>query len=336
MSGKYSVMIALFPYGHVIDDRLMTYVVRTTEQMNKDPRIIRHCIWQESDTPITMLRNKCLVEAEEHGYDFVLMLDSDNLPDLYLGCPTMPNVKPFWQSSFDFATDIVARKGVPTVIAAPYCGPGPHACVYVFDWVNFRNPGLQPNGLDVKVDFKLDMVPRHEAALRTGIQPAGALPTGVCLIDMRAVKPLPHPRFDYEWTDQRAIQKASTEDVMFTRNLSYLWEEYGNVLYCNWDAWAGHVKQEIIGKPQNYPNAWVPKHLVAQTREALAAGAEPPVNPQVPKTMVRARNSFPAPPKNFPVSLIGQQVAVPLVPEDDCEEGAPPELLREFESNGVG
>ena len=58
MTGKYSVLIGLFPYAHIIDDRLMTWVVRLCEELGNDKRVLRHAIWQEADTPITMLRNK--------------------------------------------------------------------------------------------------------------------------------------------------------------------------------------------------------------------------------------------------------------------------------------
>jgi hypothetical protein len=331
MIGKYSVLIGLFPYGHIIDDRLMTWVVRLCEELGQDKRVLRHAIWQEADTPITMLRNKCLAEAEEHGFDFVLMLDSDNLPDLYLG--SSPDVKPFWRSSIEFCLDSVARRGLPAVVAAPYCGPGPNQCVYVFDWVNFKNPGAQPNILDVAPDFKLDMVSRHEAAERKGILPAAAIPTGVCLIDMRAIKPLPHPRFDYEWTDKRQLQKASTEDVMFSRNISYVWQDHGPIVFCNWDAWAGHVKQNIVGKPQNYPVTWVPSYVVNQCREAVRLGKTPEKTTQEAVMQIRPVNSFAAPPRGFPVELIRTQTAMPLEREPEDEQ-PPAEVLASL--NGVG
>lgn len=329
MTARYSVMIALFPYGHVIDDRLMTYVVKLTGEMARDKRIEKHCLWQESDTPITMLRNKCLVEAEQLGYDFVLMLDSDNLPDYE------QNGKPFFWSSFDFATDTIARKGLPTIIAAPYCGPGPSQCVYVFDWTNHKNTAVLPDIKDILPDFSIEMVSRHEAAERKGILPAAALPTGVCLIDMRIVKKMPHPRFDYEWKDERQIQKASTEDVMFTRNASYIWQDHGPVIFCNWDAWALHVKQQLIGKPQNFPTTWVPSYIVQQCREALKLGIEPERPAMQAQSVIRPHNSWPAPPKGFPVELIRTRDVVVAEPEPQDEE-PPAELVAAMNGDGIG
>lgn len=330
MSGKVSVMIAIPAYGHSVDNRLIKWIAKLTGELEQDNRVRGYSIWEGADTPITMERNRALSDAQENGIDFVFFLDTDTIPDLYV---RESWAKPFWKSSFDFAMDSLARKGLPTVVAAPYCGPSPHSCVYVFDWVNFRNPGLQPDGRDVACDFALEMVPRHEAANRRGIQPAAALPTGCMLIDMRAVKPLKHPYFDYEWSDQRAIKKASTEDVYFTRNLNYVWADHGVVCFCNWDAWAGHVKQEIVGKPQNYPPAWLPQHLVQTCRQAVDAGKVCPPSPISAEVRVRERNSFAAPPKGWPVELI--RVRETPAPEADPadEQTPPPELEREFEAS---
>jgi hypothetical protein len=95
--------------------------------------------------------------------------------------------------------------------------------------------------------LKLDGLSRSDAVQRVGIQECAAIGTGVILIDTRVFKHpnLKKPWFDYEWTDEFHHEKASTEDVYFTRNCSLL----GMPVYCNWDAWSGHAKPIIVGRP---------------------------------------------------------------------------------------
>jgi hypothetical protein len=115
------------------------------------------------------------------------MLDNDNEPDGYW-TPDGPNsddVKPFWETSFDFAYRRLLH-GVPTVIVAPYCGPPPHPIArpgwidggevpYLFEWSN--NESDNPHAHQ-----KLAMLTRNEAARLSGIHPIAAAPTGVSLI----------------------------------------------------------------------------------------------------------------------------------------------------------
>ena len=200
-----------------------------------------------SDTPITMVRNKCLREAQRGGFDVLVFIDSDNCPDLYVGAD--PEAKPFLESSIDFVYRRLLA-GVPTIIAAPYCGPPPHPVnggeenCYVFKWQN-TSTGDEWEGASV-VAYS-----RDEAALMSGIHPAAALPTGLCMITLNCLECLPPPYFRYEWKDHWEDQKASTEDVYFTRNMAMgIARQHGTPgVFCNWDAWAGHYKQKMVGKP---------------------------------------------------------------------------------------
>jgi len=90
-----------------------------------------------------------------------------------------------------------------------------------------------------------------------GIQECAALPTGLIMYDMRVFE-LTEPKtledkpwFYYEWSDMYASNKASTEDVTMTRDVSLVGtQKLGyNPVYCNWDAWAGHWKPKCVGKP---------------------------------------------------------------------------------------
>jgi len=120
----------------------------------------------------------------------------------------------------------------------------------VFRWQNQQNENPNP-------DFQLEMYDRNTAVKMAGIQECAALPTGLIIYDMRCfdlTEPeteKDHPWFYYEWTTKYAADKASTEDVTMTRDLSLVGATklgYNPVL-CNWDAWAGHWKPKCVGKP---------------------------------------------------------------------------------------
>jgi hypothetical protein len=171
------------------------------------------------------------------------MIDSDMKPDL-----GGPDAKPFFASSFDFLVNHY-HKG-PVIIGAPYCGPPPAECVYVFRWQNQQSHNPNP-------DFQLEMYDRHTAVKLAGIQECAALPTGLIMYDMRVFE-LTEPKaegdkpwFYYEYPDLYQSQKASTEDVTMTRDASLVGtQKLGyNPVFCNWDAWAGHWKPKCVGKP---------------------------------------------------------------------------------------
>ena len=130
----------------------------------------------------------------------------------------------------------------PLVIGAPYCGP-PNGGenVYVFYWDNLGSRGTE-------TAFKLEQYPRMIAAKMSGIQECAALPTGMILYDLRCfdlIEPskltkdqaldqfkegkltkaqtlaaLSEGFFHYEWKNGYASEKASTEDVQNTRDIS--------------------------------------------------------------------------------------------------------------------
>jgi len=243
----YNVLVARFPQGRSEDPDSADWLITTVLEMNDDPRIKQALRYRKDDTPITMSRNDCLNTALENDVDFLLMLDSDMSPD----CNSEANgavagfiegAKPFWKSSFDFAVK-QRLAGNPCTIGAPYLGPSPHNNVYVFQWTAMNDK------FETQPEMKLAQFGREEAARMRGITEVAALPTGVILIDMLAVKGYAKhhkpPFFYYEWADEREMEKASTEDVTFTRDMSLA----GFKQYCNWDAWAGHWKRELVKGP---------------------------------------------------------------------------------------
>lgn len=281
---KYKIVIAQFPGNHSTHPDVSDYVGDMIVQLLQHPdfgpgNVTR---WRLADTPVTMSRNRCLVTAEEAGADYVLMVDSDMAPDL-----NYPGAVPF----FDAAWAHMKALGKPCVVAAPYCGPPPDEQVYTFQWVQSETGDLNPN-------FKIRNVGRVEAATLAGVQPAAALATGLMLIDMRAISQLPHPRFYYEWTDEKQTAKASTEDVTFSRDLNML----GVPLFCAWSSWAGHWKLKRVGKPELIPEGAVPAMLTARAAQLAAQQkAAPPTAANRPAQIVRHCTPAAKPPKRTPV-----------------------------------
>jgi len=247
---KFNVGLCTFSYGgnggissEVPDIR--EWMVPLVADISKDPRIDNIRVWNLADTPITMTRNRAVLMARDFGIDILVMIDSDMKPDVNAG---HPDAKPFFHSSFDYIVDHYSKG--PLNIGPPYCAPPPNECVYVFRWQNQQSEHPNP-------DFQRERYDRHTAVKMTGIQECAALPTGLIMYDMRCfdiTEPKTdqdHPWFYYEWKSKYAEDKASTEDVTMTRDLSLTGAtELGyNPVLCNWDAWAGHWKPKCVGKP---------------------------------------------------------------------------------------
>lgn len=231
---KYKLRVGRFPYGMTEATECVDWLIRVSARLSHDKRFeVSHA--RIADTPITMTRNRMFLDAAKDEIDLLLIVDSDMAPDVELGCE--PGAKPFLDSSLEF---MLTHEG-PCVIAAPYCGPPPHENVYVFQWANYQ--GDHPDA-----DWRIVQYTREQAAVMAGMHQAAALPTGLMLIDMRGLKKLPpdKPPTYYEWTDGWETNKASTEDCTFSRDLAFA----GVPLYCNWDAWAGHVKRKVVRKPR--------------------------------------------------------------------------------------
>jgi SAM-dependent methyltransferase len=244
----------------------------TIQKIKADPRCESLVEYKfEADTPITMTRNSFVLEARKAGVDVLVMVDSDQDPLLaeHAGDPT---IKPFWDSSFDFLYQHY-DKG-PVCIFAPYGGPPPYENVYVFQFRNEQYLG------DEHTLPKLDQYTREEALMMAGIQAVAAGPTGLIMVDMRCfdlIEPSGRTRrevledlatgqitveqaefqlhegwFYYEWENSYAAHKDSTEDVTFTRDLAMVGSQRlgYNPVFCNWDAWIGHVKPWTVGKPR--------------------------------------------------------------------------------------
>jgi hypothetical protein len=275
---KLSVAVAHFPYGgngatSSEHPHLRHWEVETALQMRDDDRIESFTSRDFSDTPITMTRNRAMRQAKMAGIDLLLMVDSDQSPDKHRGEAWF---QPFWKVAFDFLYENY-HKG-PRLIFAPYCGPPDDLSgenVYVFHWATNGSRGHE-------TQFSLEPYSREHAAIMTGIQEAAAGPTGMLLMDTRLldlIEPSGLPKrhvleqlqagaitveeatwalkegyCHYEWTNSYAEEKASTEDVTLTRDISMagITKLGYNPVFCAWDSWIGHHKPWNVGKPRVY------------------------------------------------------------------------------------
>lgn len=276
-----SVLAGFLAYGGnggvaTLLPEIMFWWAKVCSEMEKDERI--NCIRAKKfgDVPLTMERNKMVRTAKDLGCDVLLMIDSDNIPDLYEG--VLPEAKPFWKTSFDFLYERKIR-GLPTVVAAPYCGPPPHPTKGGIENVYVFHPEVLEGDVDKQI-FKLEGYSREHAAQLRGIQPMAAGPTGCILYSMDAFDVMPVHSFTqadildmykrgeisnqracrllnmqswffYEYTNGEQTEKASTDDVTNTREiqLAGILKYKEPIVFCNWDAWAGHAKPKIVGKP---------------------------------------------------------------------------------------
>jgi hypothetical protein len=245
---QVKVLLARFPFGASEHPAVTNWYAQTLYKAKTDPRISDILHMEEDDTPITMSRNKTMRQAQLHGVDVVCMIDSDMVPDLIPGAP------PFWETALDF----LLKHDGPCCVGAPYCGKPPHE-------VPFAHKIAKKQGDHPNVDFSIELYTREEAAIRSGFAEMPCLPTGLILVDVRALDAIKPPWFDYEWADPPYnTTKASTEDCYFTRNLCLA----GVPQYMAWDCWAGHYKSKIVGKP----TVLTVDDVREQYREAILSG----------------------------------------------------------------
>lgn len=258
MKSTVRIAVAFFAYGgnggvSSMIPELTPWWAKTYFKLRSDPRVeFVHDGGIYSDTPIYMTRNRAVKDAQELGYDLLLMVDSDNQPDAYVGRD--PTAEPFFGKPFDFVFERL-KQGIPTVMMAPYCGPPPNPVPplgvtdegelpYLFQWTDNETGTANAN-------WRQRMLTRNEAERLTGIYPVSCGPTGLSLWTLNAFDGPPHPYFDYEH-DEYKTEKQGTEDCFATRNVSLYWKmtKGWDVCYAACDSWALHHKPKRVGKPK--------------------------------------------------------------------------------------
>lgn len=243
---RSNVLVAVFTYARQLGADILTYCTRLYGQMVDHPHLNQLEVAYSFGYPTDRCRNHVVKSARANKFDFVLMLDDDQIPDLLLG--KEPGAVPFLPTALDFCYEHKS----PCMVGAPYCSGPPGQEVVVMKHREYAPDNLNGCGL------KIDKYTRDEAAVLTGIQRVAALPTGCLLADLRAFDVIEPPWFYYEYVDPPYnTLLASTEDVVLTRNADWL----GIPQYCHWSAWAGHSKQFVVGKPAASPVADIPRAI---------------------------------------------------------------------------
>jgi hypothetical protein len=256
---QFRIALCRFPGNGMEASGGVTWLMETYKKMRAHPLVEGVLDITISDTPITMSRNRAVKEALLAGCDYILMLDSDMVPDYLVGKD--PTARPFWDTAWEFMMALREMEAknpgqTPATVAAPYCGPPPFEHAFVFRWKSMQSDCPDPI-------FRLEMMEREEAAQRGGIEEVAAMPTGLILYDARVFKNLPKPWYDYEWGDDERSVKVSTEDVYQTRNASLLKMPQ----FILWDSWAAHMKTKAVPKPHVHT-----RDMVARTmQEAILA-----------------------------------------------------------------
>lgn len=242
---KVRILMHAFTYSGQLSGHLYGWSIGAPWGVQNHPRVESVVGSWSQGYPISRLRNAVVMGACQQGYDFLLMLDSDQAPDLLVG--NDPKAKPFLPTAIDF---MLAHDG-PCFVGAPYCAGPPDQSVVVMREREYA-PGMI--GGEGK---KIDKYTREEAAAMTGVTEVAGLPTGCLMLDLRAFARIAPPWFDYEYVDPPYNTRlASTEDIFLTRNARWL----GIPLYCAWDCWAGHAdKTFLVGKPKPLPLDEVPQ-----------------------------------------------------------------------------
>jgi hypothetical protein len=238
---KFRMLLARFAYGGIERTEIVEWTATASLWAARQPDITGGLLqWHIDDTPVTMCRNRAVLAAIENDVDILVLIDSDMSPDIDKNTPFLPRAFEFIKSRWHIA---------PTIISAPYCTAAPAYNPVMGIWRKYRD------GFEVKSD----LYTREEAEVLKGIQPCPLQGTGLMAIDMRVftgfavgaemVKLAP-PWFYYEYKDSYHAEKVSTEDMVFTRNVTLEFAKHDlEIGFVDWDCWAYHVKTEFVGKP---------------------------------------------------------------------------------------
>ena len=257
------VLICRFPGTGWEHTDVVDWLIKTTDWMARSPAHNESGAMKVVDTPVDMSRNRACEaalgtpdEQKANGgplFDYLLFLDDDTVPDYDPGAP------PFLPTALEF----MRKQEKPCVVGAPYCSGGASEKVLVYRW--YAETSGNHDGFDLRE------YPREEAAVKTGFEQVAALGTGCLLIDTRVLLEIPGPYFFYEWANPRTrTVKASTEDIVFTRDLGLAKVP----LFVAWDSWCAHVKPRHVFKPTLPAADHYPRRLTAAVRHAVRQGKD--------------------------------------------------------------
>jgi hypothetical protein len=178
-----------------------------------------------SQTPTPVARNKLVKAARQQDVDYLLMVDDD-----------MSVAQGFFKTAF-----VHLLKHKPCAIGVPYVCGGIHNQVQVFE---FQSPNN-----DTQKSFRLEHVPREDAARRKGIEQIANIGTGAIMYNMAVFDRFEEVHghcnfFDYTYSPDHT-EVVETEDCYFHRHLYFA----DVPLFVSWDHWAQHIKPVALDKP---------------------------------------------------------------------------------------
>lgn len=194
-------------------------------------RIGELCESESISSRILLNRNIIAQEAINQKCDFLLMIDPDMSPDHYTkGENKRAQAKSFLQTSFQHMMDNPFG-----VIAAPACSERPKRLTNVFL--------TNPDGSGRRMTYS----ETRERLREPAIEQVHAIGTGLILIHVPIFTVLTHPYFDDVYANVEKTELSLSQDVYFTQNCHMA----GVPVWCNWYAWAGHIKDEPLGAPED-------------------------------------------------------------------------------------
>ena len=175
-----------------------------------------------------MGRNKAIKAAIDAKCDYLLMVDPDMVPDMYVG--KHPKAKHFFSSSLAWLENYPGG-----MVGAPAVG---------------GRPDYRPNvyrgreGIDEKAR-ELTHEECRAALENPRMEHVSGIGSGLLLMDVNMFKKLKPPWFHDTFTDATNSKLKLGQD-MYLCNIA---AEAGIKVWCNWYSWAGHIKAEVLGCP---------------------------------------------------------------------------------------
>jgi hypothetical protein len=175
---------------------------------------------------IALARNMAVNKAIEEEFDYLLMIDPDMEPDIYLNKYLF--AKPFWESS------MVCLKDNPgSIVGVPYMGNSPRRKCNVQTWTQ-----------DGDGKRRLTWAEVREKVVRPHFEWVPAIGTGLLLIDCKVFEKMDKPYFK-DIYNKDGTNLDTGQDFYFTINANLKRCK----VYCNWYSFAGHWHSECVKCP---------------------------------------------------------------------------------------
>lgn len=255
---KYTVAIARPSDRGWERTEIGTFLFQATEASTQNPEIapyIQNLLHIPlCKFPTSVARNILVRECQKIGVDYLMMVDCDGEIDNG-GRQEDGKVRP---GTFEVFFQFLMKQSKPSVIAAPYCSGDGQVQVLKFTTDQPMNHPLD--------SFKITQTNREYAVTKTGFERVDSIGTHCIMFDMRVFEKIDKPYFSYQYNPDET-EVIETEDCWCMRHLFYA----GIPVYCSWDLWAGHWKEQRIYKPPLIERQQIPEYFMKQAEAKLIA-----------------------------------------------------------------